>query len=259
MGLVIRRGPSKQVATFRWNRDTDEFQLGQWLKGRIYERRCDISPDGKYWVYFAMNGKRNTETKGSWTAVSKTPYLKALALFGKGDCWYGGGLWINANTYCLNESFVSKHFLIRDCNLVRRNKTRQISHRFGGECPGLYYPRLALDGWTLLEEEIHDAQRCCNVFEKDIFAGWILRKYAHADNSRSDKGCYWDEHELIHKETQKFLGFPHWEWADRDRDRLVWATNGKLFAANLTTTGMENETELHDFSNIKFKPLHAPY
>ncbi len=36
MGLVIRRGPSKLVATILWNRDTDDFQVGQWLKGRIY-------------------------------------------------------------------------------------------------------------------------------------------------------------------------------------------------------------------------------
>jgi len=46
VGLVIRRGPSKCVATLLWNRKTDEFQLGQWLKGRIYERRSDLSPDG---------------------------------------------------------------------------------------------------------------------------------------------------------------------------------------------------------------------
>ena len=42
MGLVIRRGPSKSVATILWNRETDDFQVGQWLKGRIYERRCDV-------------------------------------------------------------------------------------------------------------------------------------------------------------------------------------------------------------------------
>jgi hypothetical protein len=81
LGVVIRRGPSKRVATFLWDRRHDEFSLGQWLKGRIYERRSDLSSDGKYLIYFAMNGKWRSETQGSWTAISRAPYLKALALF----------------------------------------------------------------------------------------------------------------------------------------------------------------------------------
>lgn len=40
--VVFRRGPSKRVATFSWDRATDEVKLGQWLKGRIYERRADL-------------------------------------------------------------------------------------------------------------------------------------------------------------------------------------------------------------------------
>ena len=50
---VFRRGPSNQVAVIGWDLDTDEFTLGQWLYGRIYEYRCDLSPDGKYLLYFA--------------------------------------------------------------------------------------------------------------------------------------------------------------------------------------------------------------
>src|SRR4051794_37027692 len=46
VGLVIRRGPSKSVCTILWNRERDTFKLGQWMRGRIYERRSDLSPDG---------------------------------------------------------------------------------------------------------------------------------------------------------------------------------------------------------------------
>lgn len=87
--VVIRRGPSQHVCVLGWDRRNDTFQIGQWLKGRIYERRCDLSPDGEYLIYFAMNGRWQSETKGSWTAISRAPYLKALALFSKGDCWQG--------------------------------------------------------------------------------------------------------------------------------------------------------------------------
>jgi hypothetical protein len=64
IGLVIRRGPSKRVATLFWDREHDEFRLGQWLKGRIYERPSDLSPDGKYLIYFAMNGRWDSEARG---------------------------------------------------------------------------------------------------------------------------------------------------------------------------------------------------
>ena len=43
--IVLRRGPSRQVAVFGWNRNNDTFQLGQWLKGKVYDHRLDISPE----------------------------------------------------------------------------------------------------------------------------------------------------------------------------------------------------------------------
>ena len=121
LGVVIRRGPSKHVASVLWNRRRDEFQLGQWLKGRIYERRSDLSPDGTHMIYFAMNGKWTSESKGAWTAVSRAPYLKAIAMFPKGDCWNGGGLWTNKNSYWINDGCgrccgqPARHRQRRDC------------------------------------------------------------------------------------------------------------------------------------------------
>lgn len=61
VGLVIRRGPAKSVCTVLWNRERDTFKLGQWMRGRIYERRCDLSPDGTRFIYFAMNGRWQSE------------------------------------------------------------------------------------------------------------------------------------------------------------------------------------------------------
>jgi hypothetical protein len=36
LGIVFRRGPSKQVLVLSWQTDKHEFRLGQWFKGRIY-------------------------------------------------------------------------------------------------------------------------------------------------------------------------------------------------------------------------------
>jgi hypothetical protein len=42
VGLVLRRGPSKAVCAIGWDRKRDTFRVGQWLRGRIYERRSDL-------------------------------------------------------------------------------------------------------------------------------------------------------------------------------------------------------------------------
>ena len=71
LAVVFRRGPSKRVLLVLWRTDTDEFVEGQWLKGRIYERRCDLSPSGKRLVYFAAwrtEPKRPKETPHGRTA-----------------------------------------------------------------------------------------------------------------------------------------------------------------------------------------------
>src|SRR5262245_42678668 len=118
-GLVIRRGPSKTVCTIGWDRKSDKFELGQWMRGRIYERRCDLSPDGRHFSYFAMNGKWSSRNRGSWTAISRVPYLKAIAMFKKGDCWNGGGLFLSKRKYWLNDGY--RHTEALQSNAVERD------------------------------------------------------------------------------------------------------------------------------------------
>jgi hypothetical protein len=92
LAVVFRRGPTKQVELLTWDLRSDELTPGQWLKGRIYERRCDLSPKGDLLVYFAAKWEAHEITEGSWTAVSRPPYLTALALWFNGDMIFGGGL-----------------------------------------------------------------------------------------------------------------------------------------------------------------------
>lgn len=256
LGLVIRRGPSKQVCTILWDRRRDKFQIGQWLKGRIYERRSDLSADGRYFLYFAMNGRWQSEAKGSWTAISRTPYLKAIALFPKGDCWHGGGLFNPNHTYWLNDG--CGHSELRNTREVMRNRKSQPAEHFGGECPGVYYPRLLRDGWKHVHTR--SAGDPIDVFDKPLIKGWMLRKLAHSDiNADPGKSVYWDEHELFQPAPNKQIKCPTWEWADIDGKRLVWASKGKLFAARLTDAGLLDEHELFDFNEMSFVAIEAPY
>jgi hypothetical protein len=258
LGIVIRRGPSKQVATIGWNRNTDQFIVGQWLKGRIYERRSDLSPDGKYFIYFAMNGKWNSETKGSWTAISQAPYLKAIGLWSKGDCWHGGGMFTKAGHYWINDVYGHESLLVS--SKLKRDAA-QSAGGVGGECLGVYFPRLLRDGWKLVSEpDFSSAAPSVWAFDKFAPGGWILRKLAHATlDHPPGKGCYYDTHQLLHKASGECLDCATWEWADIDRGRLSWSESGKLFAARLEPKGFVDSRELYDFNPMKFEEIKAPY
>ncbi len=97
--VIFRRGPSKFVELILWHTDTDEFIRGQWFKGRIYERSADLSPDGSKLIYFAAQITPETWAAGEdrWTAISKPPYLTALAFWMEG----GGGLFEDNRTVVL--------------------------------------------------------------------------------------------------------------------------------------------------------------
>lgn len=107
--------------------------------------------------------------------------------------------------------------------------------------------------------------RSCNwsdrfVFEKPCSSGWVLRKIAHAETGAPPgKGCYWDEHVLIHPSSDVSIACPDWEWADLDGKRLVWATAGRLETARLTNKGLTHVRVLHDFNDMRFESITVPY
>jgi hypothetical protein len=256
--VVIRRGPSKSVCTILWNREADTFRLGQWLRGRIFERRSDISPDGNHLIYFAFNGRWKSKVGGSWTAISRAPFLKAVSLFAKGDAWHGGGLFTSKSRFWLNNG--RGHRSVEESSEVVRDEHFAPVKDYGGECPGVYYVKLQRDGWLHVADRTMRKWHVVSVFEKPARAGWLLRKLAHAQvGSAPGKGCYWDEHELEHKESNTHVLLPEWEWADIDRTRIVWAKNGQLWAGQLLKTGLCNEKLVHDFNHMKFEPIKAPY
>ncbi len=260
-GVVFRRGPSKQVCTFLWDRRKDTFELGQWLKGRIYERRADLSPDGKFLIYFAMNAKWNSETGGSWTAISKAPWLKAIELYGKGDCWEGGGLFLSNNRFWLNDSyFASNRMLIRSGD-VTRDDNYVPKGGFGAEDTGVYYRRLIRDDWNLVNQKENSKWNSETVFEKTLPNGWVLRKIAQEQiGAPKGKGCYWDEHKLINHKSETKLNFFEWEWAELDGNSICWASKGCIYRANIISRESIGEPKLlYDFNRCEFENIRAPY
>lgn len=256
--IVIRRGPADLVCTLQWDRSQDTFRVGQWLRGRIYERRCDLSPDGTHFIYFAMNGRWRSETKGSWSAISKAPYLKAIGLWANGSCWNGGGLFMTDRTYWLN-AFPFGHEAMQNPTGLKESSRPPFHEGYGGECPGVYYIRLQRDGWCLTGHR-HEAGDSHTIFEKTLPKGWILRKTAHETvNPPAGAGCYYDTHEIVHSERDEVMECRDWDWADLDGDRVVWVSKGVLYASRLTSTGLRAERALYDFNPLEFERRLAPY
>jgi hypothetical protein len=94
--VILRQGPHKTYRMILWDRDGDTFHDGQWLKQKVYVGNCDLSPDGKHFLYFTLDGQWGLPTKGSYTVISKPPFFSALRLYPEGDNYGGGGYFIDS-------------------------------------------------------------------------------------------------------------------------------------------------------------------
>jgi hypothetical protein len=258
VGVVIRRGPSKQVAVLRWDRKTDVVEPGQWLKGRIYPMRSDLSPDGRYMIYFAMNGKWHDDLGGSWTAVSRVPYLTALHLYGWGHCWNGGGLFTSNRGYWLNRAGGAPNGeWLQDSHLTRGDAPPPGVVPAMGEDPLIYLPRLQRDGWQLVDERAEKGNHRA-ILEKPVRAKWTLEKTFHAGFATGPNSeSYWESHRLLGPDGA--IDGQDWEWADTDGRSVVAASGGALWRRRVHAKTAEDPKLIHDFTNMTFEAREAPY
>ncbi|MBP9113788.1 MAG: hypothetical protein KBF88_13330 [Polyangiaceae bacterium] len=87
---VVLARTSKWSHVARWNLLTGRIESGAWLQGTLYPRRCDISPNGELLYYFAMKGGQ------SYHAISRVPFLKALALWKSSSTYTSGAYFEDA-------------------------------------------------------------------------------------------------------------------------------------------------------------------
>ncbi len=257
LGLILRRGPSKQVCTIGWNRTNDTFELGQWLKGVIYEHRSDLSPDGKHFLYFAAKHNDVIEDDkvvrfGIWTAISRAPFLKALTFWGQGTTHGGGGHFEDDTHFWLNGSHGFQDG--EPAVMMELNRVAQppVKWPWGMQPDELFALRLERDGWRSPDRSRVNWEKKHNA--------WKLQQSTHHDLDAPDgRKADWESYRAVDNVSNETLGDQSWEWADFDGDRLVWAQNGKLFATKIWDGGHGDIIELADFNDWKFKNIVAPY
>lgn len=268
--VLFRRGPSKLVQLIAWHRGDDRFTPGQWLKGRIYERRCDLSPKGDKLIYFAADHKPPLR---SWTAVSKPPYLTALLLWPKGDCWGGGGLFQDRRTLLLNHRPWERE-LKEGLSYPPGIQLLRFGARPGwGEDDPICHERLLRDGWRLTdkgkehERPYKPKSKIWIVYDPPIVyekpmpraSGLLLRALTKGHLEWGGRSRV-VEHQLAAGGATLELGATDWADWDKNGD-LLYSRDGKLFrlpreaAARLDAS---KSVELADFTHSTFSPLKAP-
>jgi hypothetical protein len=270
LAVVFRRGPSKSVLLIKWNTLNDKIELGQWFKGRIYERRCDLSPEGDLLLYFAANYRKPFY---SWSAISRPPFLTALALWPKGDGWGGGGLFLSRKRIALNHG-ADEMVLAGNSVLPRRVAVEQFGDRAGwGEDNPIWWQRLKRDGWTLVSYP---------TATKEDFAARVWIEFAPPITWRKpnpvcpkqyslemsilglkerDGPMYLTEHSVIrNKDKVDKLG--RTDWADWSQSGdLLFALDGCLYRLSNKDeilARMEDAVKVADFSRLQFKNCEAP-
>jgi hypothetical protein len=90
VAAVIARGPSDWARLGRWDLERDEFGHGAWLAGTVYPQRCDLSPDGRWFAYFALKPSSTWDAGSTYIAVSRLPWFTALVAWGTDGTWTRG-------------------------------------------------------------------------------------------------------------------------------------------------------------------------
>ncbi len=277
VAVIFRRGPSRQVQIILWKTDTDSFHPGQWFKGRIYERRCDLSPSGRRLIYFAAKYR---EPLYSWTAVSHPPFLTAVALWPKGDGWGGGGLFVKESKILLNHR-PNEMSLADGFKLPKHVSVSPFGARPGwGEDDPIWSYRLTRDGWTLaqsakgVEQDFYGLKGPPTrlLFEYDPPQVWEKASSAHGARWRlqmivqgiheRDGPWYVTEYALANRHTGSVLSLGRTDWADWHAGDVVFGKEGCIY--RLAVPGgselpsLPDARLLIDLRNAKFKGLECP-
>lgn len=99
--VILLRKAKRLYRLVLWNHSIDTFTDGQWLKKEMYPDACQLSPDGKHFLFTVISQHPNAAAFPSYTTISTPPFFTAHMLF--------------PNTYGYGPSFLGNELvLLRD-------------------------------------------------------------------------------------------------------------------------------------------------
>ena len=261
--VLIRRGPTKHVLLLTWDTTKHEFHAGQWFKGRIYEERCDLSPKGDKLIYLAASHKGELQ---SWTAVSRPPFLTALALWPNMGTWGGGGLFESARVLQLNSGSLKPADGFKIPPELRVVPIAPWAGR--GEDEPIASTRMKRDGWELADagEVTHYRKGIPYSWEfvrpqrwRKTCGPWTLER-ALLGIHEPDGSWHVYEHRILDAEGNPAHDLGRSDWADWSTSReLLFAKEGKVGRMVPGSRGLLGEPEeLVDLRPLKFEATPPP-
>lgn len=277
LAVIFRRGPSRYVQLVQWDRQADVFTPGQWFKGRIYERRCDLSPSGKYLIYFAAKfNPRPKEDYYSWTAISRPPYLTALALWPKEDTWGGGGMFQDERRILLNHKEQDRE-LGEGFRVGGGMRMLPIGDWAGrGEDSPIADVREARDGWKVIQSGkgqrlsmrkrklagmsfVYDEPRVMSKISESGDDGGLELQMHLLGYHEIDGSQYVCQYMVKDKEGKQVLDLGRCDWSDWDLNGdLLFSRGGKLMRVKKQGSELSKPIELVDLSGSTFEAVEAP-
>jgi len=257
VGVIFRRGPSKQILLIGWNLKTHTFEPGQWFKGQIYVRKSDLPPDGTKLVYFAAKHHGDLPT---WIAVSTPPFLSAHVLWPATGTWAGLSLFesddiLALSTYRADSSLdPADGFAVPRQLRVKPKPWPGYFHRLAD------HDRLVRDGWTVQAGDPEYGRKSAMrgqpvVYRRPAPAG--SRPVALEMSAKSEAKITY----ALRDESGSCVNLMA-DWADVRGKDVLYSQGGKLLRMRVGTRGEQMEcgpaVELGDFSDLKFAPVEAP-
>jgi hypothetical protein len=251
--VVLRRGPTGWARLSVWDTSSDRFEHGQWLHGRVYERRSDLAPDGCLFAAFVRQTGRGGAVD-SWVALSRPPYFTALAVWSAGGTYHtgpcflaDGRLWLGFREPSPPDvgAAPSSLEIAPSSALPYTDKTNNWTERT------VHFNRLLRDGWTLVESDATGA-----IWQRPRpGGGFTLEMTQRLGGFGGTQAPYLVDVSIEDADgARRPLGVV--TWADWDqRGRLILAREGRLVSIDLLSG---QPTELMDFNPQSPDPQPAP-
>jgi hypothetical protein len=227
---VFRRGPSRWSHVGKWDVDRGIYEPGSWIAANLYPQRCDVSPDGRWLCYFTLKASARWTVGPTYMAISRLPWLTALAAWSTCGTWTRGAHFVEDRTvWQVGEP---SHGDVTPCRrkfglAVTRPMTFAVEHRRGWSETADTPPRGPND---LFDEQRAEAVK----MEKPrpraggemrlVVQGWFAA-FREGPFGRRVGGRDRDRHYSI-VENGRVRTLDDVQWAD-------WSADGRLLVATL--------------------------
>ena len=227
---VLRRGPSNWSHVGRWDLERGVYEPGAWIKANLYPQRADLSPDGRWLCYFTLKGPGAWPPGWTFVAVSRLPWVSALAAWGTCGTWTRGAHFVDdrrVQELGAPDAGEARPLTRRYGLALNRPVTFAVERRHGWTDTADTPPRADGDLWderraddVIVQKPRHKGDGACVLTARGWFAAF--REGPFGGRPRVA------EYALVQRGISVPLGDVQWADWDGDGRLLVATTDGRL-------------------------------